>query len=86
MGGKHQQQIGRIVCPQVSLQKQQFGSMHKKQRCREERDLWVIWAQNLPGEPRNAVKQQQAQQHISEAVERDFRKESISYIDEQGNQ
>lgn len=30
--------------------------------------------------------QQQAQQHISEAVERDFRKESISYIDEQGNQ
>lgn len=30
--------------------------------------------------------QQQAQQHISEAVERDFRKESISYTDEQGNQ
>lgn len=30
--------------------------------------------------------QQQAQQHISEAVERDFRGESISYTDEQGNQ
>ena len=29
--------------------------------------------------------QQEAQQHISEAVERDFRKESISFTDESGN-